>query len=328
MSSMEDTGKKLLDDVFGKEGRKKFIPLIEEPKDSTWDRKLVINVATTGAFLTREQNPNQALNPQAIADAVIESHKAGAAIWHVHTRDDNGFPSVEPEVTIRTEEMVFKECPDIITSCSVWGAIGKQGADLIKPMVDPLLKANSKYLQTAVIPAVTMVVGPVINHINKENLVGMVEYLQERGVKPEFQAFTLEGIENVRKWLIEPGILEAPYFINVITGTHASVFYEAPTTPYNWGIVYLMTMLEKLPPDTFKGATIGGRNWLPMVMAALLLGVDCVRIGMEDALYMYPHKDELIKKSCDVVKKVATIANEMGRGVATSKEAKKILGLS
>jgi uncharacterized protein (DUF849 family) len=52
-----------------------------------------------------------------------------------------------------------------------------------------------------------------------------------------------------------------------------------------------------------------------------------VRAGMEDGPYMYPHKDDLIKSSAETVTKVRRIAEELGREIATPKEARAILGL-
>jgi uncharacterized protein (DUF849 family) len=48
---------------------------------------------------------------------------------------------------------------------------------------------------------------------------------------------------------------------------------------------------------------------------------------MEDHVHMYPHKDEIIKHSADSARKIATIARELGRDVATAKEAREILGI-
>ncbi|MDY6864056.1 MAG: 3-keto-5-aminohexanoate cleavage protein [Thermodesulfobacteriota bacterium] len=324
MTNSELKKEEFLQKIFGG----KALPFIVEPKEPTMDKKLIINIATTGAFIGKEDNPNQALYPEQIARAVIESYQEGAAMWHVHTRDDRGFPSLSPDLAIEIEDMVLKECPDIITSVSVWAELGKSGSELIGPFVEPLYKKGKRYIQTAVIPGVTLTVGPLINIINQDTLTDIVKYLQSKEIKPEFQAFNFEAIENVRRWLIEPGLLRKPYFINAIAGTHAGVFYQSPTTPYSRGISYLINMIEDLPPDTVKGATIGGRNWLPMVVVAIIMGVDCVRIGMEDAVFMYPHKDEKIKRTMDVVKKVASIARELGREIATPSEARKILDLS
>mgnify|MGYP001362120787 CR=1 FL=1 len=82
-----------------------------------------------------------------------------------------------------------------------------------------------------------------------------------------------------------------------------------------------------IPNDLVTGATIGGHNWLPLTVQAIMLGVDCVRIGMEDTLWMYPHKEEVISSCAEVVRKVATIAKELGREIATPQQAREILGI-
>ena len=190
---------------------KKF-PYIDEPEEPTMDKKLIINVATTGAFLSKEANPNQAFTPQEIANEVIDSYKAGAAMWHVHCRDEQGRATSEPEIIKKTCDMVFEQAPDVITSVSVWSALGKHGADLISPLIDALLVHGKKYTQTAVIPASSLVVGPLVNRIDRETLTSIAEYLNAKEVKPEFQGFTFEAIENIRKFLVEPGIIQPPYY--------------------------------------------------------------------------------------------------------------------
>ena len=42
---------------------------------------------------------------------------------------------------------------------------------------------------------------------------------------------------------------------------------------------------------------------------------------------MYPHRDDLIKSSAEVVRKVRNISEELGREIAIPMEARKILGL-
>jgi len=59
----------------------------------------------------------------------------------------------------------------------------------------------------------------------------------------------------------------------------------------------------------------------------ILTGLGHVRAGMEDGIYLYPHKDDLIKSSAETVTKVRRIAEELGREIATPKEARQILGL-
>ena len=75
------------------------------------------------------------------------------------------------------------------------------------------------------------------------------------------------------------------------------------------------------------GVIAGGHNWLPLTLEAILLGVDYVRVGMEDTVWMYPHREEKITHCRDVVKKVALITGEIGREIAAPADAMKIMGM-
>jgi 3-keto-5-aminohexanoate cleavage enzyme len=61
---------------------------------------------------------------------------------------------------------------------------------------------------------------------------------------------------------------------------------------------------------------------------AMMLGFDMVRVGMEDTVYLYPHKEEKIQSSAQAVRKVVEIANALGREIATPAEARKIMGVN
>ena len=59
--------------------------------------KRVISCAITGSWPTREDNPNLSITPQEIADDAYEAWKAGAAIVHIHVRNEDGSPSTDYE---------------------------------------------------------------------------------------------------------------------------------------------------------------------------------------------------------------------------------------
>ena len=86
-------------------------------------------------------------------------------------------------------------------------------------------------------------------------------------------------------------------------------------------------MQQTLWPGSVTGVCAGGRNWLPFTTLAIMLGFDMVRVGMEDSVYLYPHREDKIKTSADVVRKVVNIANELGRELATPAVARQIMGL-
>ena len=89
-----------------------------------------------------------------------------------------------------------------------------------------------------------------------------------------------------------------------------------------------LTLLPFLKAQGRSLAIPGGRNWLPILNMGIIRGADIVRVGIEDCYWMYPHKDEVIKKNSDPVKVTVEMAQLLGRRVVTDpKEARKLLGL-
>ena len=60
--------------------------------------KLIVTAALLGAGTTRKQSPYVPLTPDEIAADVIDVAKAGAAIAHLHVRDENGNNSMSTEI--------------------------------------------------------------------------------------------------------------------------------------------------------------------------------------------------------------------------------------
>jgi 3-keto-5-aminohexanoate cleavage enzyme len=162
-----------------------------------------------------------------------------------------------------------------------------------------------------------------LNLATEANTVKTVRYLQEHKIKPEFMNHNWEGIHNVREWLIKPGILERPYLMSMGPGMHNA----ADTYPDPWGHMYVLGMMHMMPEGSFITISAGGRNWLPLSVFAMLMGVDGVRVGMEDQIWMYPHRDDLIQRSADAARKIATLARELGREVTTPAEARALMGI-
>jgi len=62
------------------------------------DQPVVVTVAPTGPLTTREQHPQVPLTPAEIGVAVAEAAEAGAAVAHIHARDEEGKPTADPSV--------------------------------------------------------------------------------------------------------------------------------------------------------------------------------------------------------------------------------------
>lgn len=314
------------------EGSKWAESMVNQPRNLTLNKELCIVVCPTGALFSRKQNPSQPYTPEEIAREVIESYEEGACLAHIHTRDENGKPVTTTELLKETVDMILEKCPDIIiqpSSCEGYMPGSAQYSyESVKPMVDMLLSINHKYMESTIFTPVSYACEDIDGSLDvtlatEENAVRTVSYLQDNKIKPEFMCHNWEGILNVNDWLIKPGILKKPYLLTMGPGMHNA----AETYPDPWGLLYVLGMMKMMPEDSIIGISAGGRNWLSLSAFAILLGVDAVRVGMEDHLWMYPHTDEKISRCADETKKISAIARELGRKIATPNDARKILGI-
>ena len=89
-------------------------------------KKTIITAALTGAWPKKENNPNVPMTPSEIADDIYACWKAGAAIAHLHMRDDDGNGTMDTakfEETMKLFKQRYPDC-DIIINMTTSGAIG------------------------------------------------------------------------------------------------------------------------------------------------------------------------------------------------------------
>ncbi len=144
-----------------------------------------------------------------------------------------------------------------------------------------------------------------------------IEYLaaamREAGTKPEMEIFEVGMIANALA-LADEGLAEPPLHFDFVLGSRGSL----PATPKN-----LLFLSESIPPGATWTVAAVGRWQLPLAVLAIVMGGH-VRVGLEDNLYY--RKGELATNE-QLVARVARLAAEVGRPVATPDEARKILGL-
>ena len=284
----------------------------QEQKKFPVPSKLIILAAAPGGQISKKQNPYLPITPKEIVANHVKAYKAGASIVHVHVRDKNGIPTNDPELFKRIMLEIKAKCPDVIIDCSLSRPYLE---DNVEARLEPIFKLNLPF-EIGTISAGTFNIGGRFIYINRvEYLQACVKYLQERKVRPAITCYNFKQIEDLKKWAIESGITKRPY-ISLSLGLFGD--------PAQRDI--LQHWLQYLPKECDWIAETAGRNWLPVAAEAILSGGH-TRAGMEDSIYMYPHKDDLIKSSAEAVSKVRQISEGLGREIATPKEAREILGL-
>jgi uncharacterized protein (DUF849 family) len=285
----------------------------------------ILTCAVTGNFPTREQNPALPVTPEEIANACIGAAKAGAAICHIHVRDPaTGRPSMKVEYYREVVKRLRASDVDLIINLTTG-----PGGRYIPSDDEPARAAPGTMLTTPEIRTEHVVElkpemcsldlntmwfggGAVIN--SPRNLRIMAERIYAAGVKPELEVFDTGDIVLAHD-LIKEGTLKMPLLFQIVTG----IKYGMASTPET------MALAKSMLPEGCEWAGFGpGRHAFPMVAQAFILGGHC-RIGMEDTIHLA--KDKLTSSNAALVEKAVRIIEDLGGKVATTAEARSLLGL-
>ena len=271
------------------------------------ENKVILTVATTGAWPQKKDTPYIPLQPEEIAEEIYACYKAGASIAHIHVRDDENKASMSFEKFEQTVKLVRQRC-DIVINLTTSGGIGLMDDIRMKPFIE--LK-----------PEIASFDCGSMNWMNStvfENSPKFLEKLgltmQENNVKPEIEVFDAGMIYNALYYL-KKGVLKAPLHFQFVLGVPGGM---AAT------VENLMFLKSLIPADATWGALGIGKQHLPIMYAALALGGN-LRVGMEDNIYY--RAGELAKSNVEFIERTKRIAAELDKQIATPAEARAILGL-
>lgn len=269
--------------------------------------KTIITVATTGAWPTKEHNPNIPLTPEEIANDVYECYKAGAAVAHLHMRDDDGKGTMSAEKFAETVKLIKEKC-DIVINLTTSGDLNatdetrQAHLKLLKPELASYDCGTMNWMHSTLF----------VNHPKFLEELGYT--MQENGVKPEIEIFDAGMVYNSLFYL-KKGVLKGPLHYQFVLGAAGGTAATVENLVYLKGLI---------PKDSTWSALGIGQGHLPIMYAAIALGGH-IRVGMEDNVYYA--KNKLAKSNAELVARAARVIREANKEVATPEEARKILGL-
>jgi 3-keto-5-aminohexanoate cleavage enzyme len=268
--------------------------------------KMIITVALTGNVPNKEMNKHVPVTPNEIAQDVRRCADAGASLFHVHARDSSGLPTLDISAYKANVRKIKEIAPDVIIQLSTGGRAGKDWEARANP-IRLLPEMGSFTTGSNNMPGIIY-----------ENAPQFITYLakvfQETGVKPEIEVFET-GMINNALFLKKKGFLNAPFHFDFVLGVPGSM----PGTLKN-----LQFLSESIPSgSTWTVAGIGSAQ-IPLSVAAIVMGGH-VRVGLEDNLTL---PDGSPASNVILVDKIVRIAREVGRGIATPREARSILSLN
>src|SRR3954469_5486533 len=84
----------------------------------------IITVAITGSLPRKKDNPAVPISASEQIESTQEAFEAGAALVHLHVREEDGSPTSSPERFKVVMEGIRKHCPGMIIQMSTGGRSG------------------------------------------------------------------------------------------------------------------------------------------------------------------------------------------------------------
>src|SRR5690242_1553001 len=147
------------------------------------DDPVVVTVAPTGPLTTREQHPGVPLTPVEIGEAVAEAAQAGAAVAHVHARDEQGLPTADPAVYAAIVREIRARC-DIVVQAST-------GVGLAVPPEErqEIVGSGEVDVSMATLNPASMTFGTGTFSNPPEFVERLATIMRERGIHPELEVY-------------------------------------------------------------------------------------------------------------------------------------------
>ncbi|URZ14298.1 3-keto-5-aminohexanoate cleavage protein [Clostridium felsineum] len=269
--------------------------------------KLIITAAICGAEVTKKQNPNIPYSIDEIAKEAKLAYDAGASIIHLHVREDDGTPTQNIERFRASISAIKKLCPEVIIEPSTGGATYMSKDERLSPV---FLKPEIASLDCG-----TCNFGMNDIFVNTEATIRyFAKKMIEANVKPEIEVFDKGMIDTALK-LYSEGLLKDNLHFNFVMGVRGAI---------DASLLNLAFMSHSIPSNSTYTVTGIGKYQFKMAAMAIASGGH-VRVGLEDNIYI--EKGILAKSNGELVEKTANLSKEIGREIATPKEARKILNL-
>jgi len=225
--------------------------------------KIILAVAPTGGWGRGNNNP---ITPDAIARDVIACAQAGAAVVHMHARNEKGELTTDLAPFSSAVAAIKASC-DIVLEASTGGLSNLTAAERVLPVSSDDAEMGSLN----------------IGSLNFEDAVYQnslpdvrfwIDTLVRAGVKPSLEIFDTGHLETARR-LIEEGLVAPPCNFSFIFNVRWGMRYDPALLAY---------LKSRLPAGSRWGAIlIHSRDFSHHIEAAQA-GASVLRVGFEDSL--------------------------------------------
>lgn len=237
---------------------------------------------------TKEMTPHVPVSPMEIIEQTHQAYELGITIAHLHARNEDSAPTFKASIYREIFEGVRKHCPKLVicgsSSGRNWPEFEKRSEVIeLKPDMCSLTLSSLNFNKQASMNAPDMI-------------IQLAEKMRDYGVVPELECFDL-GMINYGLYMIKKGIIEGPYYWNLLFGNIAG---------FQANFLHIGTAISMIPNDHYIGLAGLAGDQLPVNAAAIAMGYG-VRVGIEDNIWWdktrkrHASNIELVKRIHDMI---------------------------
>ncbi len=267
----------------------------------------LITGAPTGAESSKSDVPALPVTLDELVATARDAEAIGAAVIHVHIRDDQARPTLDLG-RLRDTVAALREQTSLIVQLSTGGAVTDPEEDRLR-----VLEAAP---DAASCSMGTVNFGRDVFLNRWDFIVELHNRMRDAQVVPEYEIFDLGQLSTLQRLLDKHG---PPYGEHVHVDLVMGVPGGMPGTAHA-----LVAAVGVLPAGATFAATGVGRTSLPVMLAALSAGGH-LRVGMEDTLTYAP--GEPVRDNTQLVARAAGMAKIAQRPPMSVADARALLGV-
>jgi len=270
----------------------------------------LITVAPTGAEAVKADVPALPVTLDELVGSARDCRAAGAAVIHVHIRDDQAQPTLDLG-RLRATVAALREATDLVVQLSTGGAVSDAQPERLR-----VLEAGPEMASCTM---GTVNFGEDVFWNPWELVVALHTGMQERGIIPEYEIFDLGHLWTLTRLLDRYGLPAGGHVhVDLVMGVPGGM----PGTA--GALVACVEAMRDLPAGSTFSATGIGRTTLPVMFAALSAGGH-LRVGMEDTLSYA--KGRPVESNAQLVARAAGLARLAQRPALDPRQVRDLLGV-
>jgi 3-keto-5-aminohexanoate cleavage enzyme len=292
--------------------------LVKKTRRRFVDSKVIITAALSGAATFKNNNPATPYTPQEFADESAKAYKAGAAMVHIHAKDDNGFATWKIDRIRETCNAIRDRTPELIinlSSATGLGATPEQRIEQILAIQPEMASLNTNTMNFSIVDRKS---GRIFADTIFENTFTMLQdfgkAMEENNIKPEVEIYDMGGLDNFLL-ISKQSIFSNPVNFNFVWGVAGGQSFRPDA---------FAALVHALPPEANYTSCGVGREEFPAIMQSCLTGGH-MRVGLEDNTRI--PGGEMAKGNYELVEWAVRISETLNRQPATPDEAREIMGL-